>query len=69
MKLRLPTLATGLVLVLGCHHKPELTTIHLEWRADKVPYKDSILKTLSDKHLKLVFADTRAENAVYRSDK
>ena len=66
MKLRLRTLATGLVLVLGCHHKPELTTIHLEWRADKVPYKDSILKTLSDKHLKLVVADMRAEKRIGR---
>lgn len=66
MNLRLPMLATALLIAGACHHKQELTTIHLEWRADKVPYKDSILKTIADKKLRLELADARTEKQIGR---
>ena len=66
MNLRLSAIATALLLSAACHHKQELTTIHLEWRADKVPYKDSILKTINEKHLKLAFADMRTDKNIGR---
>ncbi len=66
MSLRLPMLAAAFLLAGACHHTPALTTIHLEWRADKVPYKDSILKTIADKKLKLELVDARTEKPIGR---
>ncbi len=61
MTLRLSTIATALLLTTACHHTAPLTTISLEWRAPKVPYKDSILKVINEKHLQLAFGDLRTD--------
>jgi hypothetical protein len=64
MKLRL--LVAALLLATACHHANSLSTIHLEWRADKVPYRDSILKVIAEKHLTLAFTDSRTERQIGR---
>lgn len=62
MKLRL----VAALLLVACHHEPALSTIHLEWRADKVPYRDSILKVIAEKRLTLAFSDVRTERQIGR---
>ncbi len=69
MNLRLLTFVTAVLLTSACHHKPALATIHLEWRAGKVPYKDSLLKTIADKKLKLELADARTDKQIGRYGK
>ena len=62
-------IAVASLQAIACHHSPALSVIHLEWRGGKVKYKDSILKVISEKKLKLAITDARAEKTSHTTAK